>query len=46
MERKIDKFFEDWKKNKNKNPIILSGPTMIGKSYSVLKFGKEKSPKP
>lgn len=42
MERKIDKYFDEWKQNNNKNPIILSGSTMVGKSYSVLKFGKEK----
>ena len=42
MERNIDKYFEDWKNNENKNPIILSGSTMVGKSYSTLKFGQEK----
>ncbi len=42
MERKIDKYFAEWKKQKDKNPIILSGSTMVGKSYSTIKFGKEK----
>lgn len=42
MERKIDKYLEEWKSLENKNPIILSGPTMVGKSYSVLKFGTTK----
>ena len=41
MERKIDKWFLEWKKTINKNPVILTGPTMVGKSYSVINFGKE-----
>ena len=42
MERDIDKYFNEWKETKDRNPIILSGPTMIGKTYSTIKFGKEK----
>lgn len=42
MERKIDKTLFEWKNSTNKNPLVISGPTMIGKSYSVIKFGKEK----
>ena len=42
MERKIDKILLEWKNSVDKNPLIISGPTMIGKSYSVTKFGREK----
>ncbi|MBE6153425.1 MAG: ATP-binding protein [Firmicutes bacterium] len=41
MERKIDKWLLEWKNTENKNPVILTGPTMVGKSYSVLNFGKQ-----
>jgi len=40
MERKIDKVLFEWKNSTNKNPLIISGPTMVGKSYSVQKFGQ------
>ena len=40
MERNIDEFFLNWKNMKNKNPIILSGPPSVGKTYSTLKFGE------
>lgn len=41
MERKIDKSLYEWKNASNKNPIIISGPTMVGKSYSVIGFGRK-----
>lgn len=41
MERKIDSFLIEWKNSSNKNPLVITGPTMVGKSYSVIKFGKE-----
>lgn len=41
MERKIDTFLLEWKNMENKNPLIITGPTMVGKSYSALAFGKK-----
>ena len=40
MERKIDKWLLEWKNSENKNPIVITGATMVGKSYTVLNFGK------
>ncbi len=40
MERKIDKTLYEWKNASSKNPLIISGPTMVGKSYSVINFGR------
>lgn len=40
MKRKIDQFLLNWK-NKDKKPIlIIKGARQIGKTYSILEFGK------
>ncbi len=39
MERKINTELLRWKKNPSK-PLLLYGPKQIGKTYSVLEFGK------
>lgn len=40
MERKIEAFFQKWKKDILRKPLILYGPKQIGKSFTVLKYGK------
>lgn len=40
MERKIVKFLQKWKNDLIRKPLILSGSKQIGKTYSVLEFGK------
>ena len=40
MQGKIDKTLYEWKNASSKNPLIISGPTMVGKSYSVINFGR------
>ena len=40
MERKIYDFFLKWKNDIIKKPILLYGPKQVGKTYSVLNFGK------
>lgn len=40
MERKMDKWLLEWKNTENKNPLIITGSTMVGKSYTALKFAK------
>ena len=40
MERKIDKYLEQWKSDENKKPLIIFGARQIGKTFSVLKFGQ------
>ena len=41
MERKIDLYFQKWKKDVIRKPLILYGAKQIGKTYSVLSFGKK-----
>ncbi len=40
MERKIVTFFQKWKDDIIRKPLILYGPKQIGKTFIVLKFGK------
>ena len=40
MERKIDKFYQKWKNDIIRKPLILYGPKQIGKTFSVLSLGK------
>lgn len=41
MERKIEDYFLKWKKDVIRKPLILFGPKQIGKTFSVLQFGKK-----
>ena len=41
MERKIEEFFQKWKKDVIRKPMLLYGPKQIGKTFSVLEFGKK-----
>ncbi len=40
MERKIEEFYQKWKKDKSRKPLMIYGAKQIGKTYSVLEFGK------
>ncbi|MDO5003385.1 MAG: DUF4143 domain-containing protein [bacterium] len=40
MERKISLFFTKWKKDLIRKPLVVYGPRQIGKTFTVLKFGK------
>lgn len=40
MERKIMKFFEAWKASEHRKPLILQGARQVGKTYSILEFGR------
>lgn len=41
MYRKILSFLEAWKKNKHHKPLILQGARQVGKTYSILEFGRK-----
>lgn len=41
MERKIDLFYQKWKKDIIRKPLIVYGPRQIGKTFSCLEFGKK-----
>ena len=41
MERKIEKFFLKWKEDKIRKPLLLFGLKQIGKTYTVLEFGRK-----
>ncbi len=40
LSRKIDKFLIDWKKNKDKSPLIVKGARQIGKTEAIKEFAK------
>ncbi|MBQ8043951.1 MAG: ATP-binding protein [Clostridia bacterium] len=41
MYRKIMSFLEEWKESKNRKPLILQGARQVGKTYSILEFGRK-----
>ena len=40
MYRKIIDYLERWKENKYRKPLILQGARQVGKTYSILEFGR------
>ncbi len=40
MYRKIMGFLEAWKESKHRKPLILQGARQVGKTYSILEFGR------
>ena len=40
MYRKIIGFLEEWKNNGHRKPLILQGARQVGKTYSILEFGR------
>lgn len=40
MYRKIMGFLEAWKENGRRKPLILQGARQVGKTYSILEFGR------
>ncbi len=40
MYRKIMSFFESWKESGHRKPLILQGARQVGKTYSILEFGR------
>ena len=39
MNRKIDSFLQEWKRNPDRKPLIVKGPRQVGKTESINKFG-------
>lgn len=40
MYRKVMRFLEDWRDSAHRKPLILQGARQVGKTYSVLEFGR------
>lgn len=40
MYRKIAGFLKSWKESKHRKPLILQGARQVGKTYSILEFGR------
>lgn len=40
MYRKIMSFLESWKESEYRKPLILQGARQVGKTYSILEFGR------
>ncbi len=41
MYRKIMHFLEEWKESIHRKPLILQGARQVGKTYSILEFGRK-----
>jgi predicted AAA+ superfamily ATPase len=41
MQRDIEKVLADWKENENRKPLLIRGARQVGKTYTVMKFGRE-----
>ena len=42
MYRKVSAYLANWKANPYRKPLILQGARQVGKTYSILEFGREK----
>ena len=40
MYRKVSEYLKQWKENPYRKPMLLQGARQVGKTYSVLEFGK------
>ncbi len=40
LKRKIDEFLQTWKESPDRNPLIVKGARQVGKTESILHFGK------
>ena len=40
MERKSVKYFTNWKRNSYRMPLLVTGARQIGKTHTILEFGK------
>ena len=40
MKRKIMDYLKNWKDNPHRKPLILQGARQVGKTYSLLEFGR------
>jgi len=40
MYRKITHYFEEWKNNPRRKPLVVQGARQVGKTYSILEFGR------
>ncbi len=40
MYRKITHFLKTWKESRHRKPLILQGARQVGKTYSILEFGR------
>ena len=40
MYRRIMNYLKEWKESKHRKPLILQGARQVGKTYSILEFGR------
>ena len=40
MYRKISEYLEQWKESPHRKPLIVQGARQVGKTYSILEFGR------
>ena len=42
MYRKITQYFDNWYHDPNRKPLVLQGARQVGKTYSILEFGRQR----
>ena len=40
LKRKVIKYLTDWKKRQGHKPLVIDGARQVGKTRSVIEFGK------
>ena len=40
LKRKVVKYLTDWKKRQGHKPLVIDGARQVGKTRSVIEFGK------
>jgi len=40
MYRKIFEYLKEWKNSSYRKPLLIQGARQVGKTYSILNFGK------
>lgn len=41
LKRKIDVYLQEWKKDTDRKPLIVTGTRQVGKTESIRRFGEE-----
>lgn len=41
IKREIERYFEEWKRSRNRKPLLIQGARQIGKTWAMEHFGRE-----
>ena len=40
LKRKVDKYLNEWHRNKDRKPLIIKGARQVGKTESIMRFAE------